>query len=188
MKRRHIIFVVVLVALVAFVGLVWADSPTGLQRGQRPGPYSAVVVTGPERGQPFCYICETADRPAVIIFARAMSEPLGRLVQKVDQALIDYKKEELRGWVTFLFEDQAALDGKIIQWAQKHALRNLPVGVFEDVGGPPAYRLDRETEVYVLLSVKQKVEASFAFRPGELNDEKIADVLRSLPKIVAEKK
>lgn len=186
MKYRKI--AALLVVGVVSLGVARGDTPNGLQRGQRPGPYSAVVVTGPERGQPFCYICETADRPAVIIFARAMSEPLGRLVQKIDQAVMDYKKDELRAWVTFLFNDQSAQDGKIIQWSQKHALRNVPIGVFEDVGGPPAYRLDRESEVYVLLSVKQKVEASFVFKTGELTDEKIADVLRALPKVVSERR
>ena len=48
------------------------DDPcvSGLPPGQKPGPYTFVVSTGKERGQLTCFICETADNPAVLIFAR----------------------------------------------------------------------------------------------------------------------
>ena len=45
------------------------------------------VCTGPNRGKAHCYICEAADRPTVIVLARKMTEPLGKLVQGLDQAL-----------------------------------------------------------------------------------------------------
>ena len=44
------------------------------------------------------------------------------------------------------------------------------------------------TVVTVLLSVKQKVVANFAFRTGELNDAAITEIVRSVPKIVSVKK
>src|SRR5262249_54086684 len=64
---------------------------SGPKTGQRPGPYSALVSVGAERGQPHCFICETADRPAVIVFARKLSDPLGKLVRGLDKALVDHK-------------------------------------------------------------------------------------------------
>jgi hypothetical protein len=124
----------------------------------------------------------------VIIFARQLNDSLGKLAEQVDRALTEHKKAELRGWITFLHDDQLRFDPRVVQWGQKHALRNLPLGVFEDVGGPPSYRLARDAEVTVLLSVKQKVVANFAFRQGELNDEQIAHILKTLPKILASKK
>ena len=99
-----------------------------------------------------------------------------------------HKKAGLRGWVTFLSNDQLGLDPKVVQWGQKHAIRSLPLGVFEDVGGPPSYRLARDADVTVLLFVKQKVVANFAFRAGELGDEKTAEVMKALPRIVGDKK
>jgi hypothetical protein len=161
---------------------------SGLQPGQRPGPYAAVICTGPQRGVSHCYICETADRPAVVIFARTLSEPLGKLAQKLDKASADHKKAELRAWITFLSEDQSSLDARVLAWSQKHALRNVPLGVFEDVDGPPSYRLARDADATVILFVKQKVVANFAFRAGELNDERMADVMKALPKMVTDKK
>ena len=161
---------------------------SGLQPGQRPGPYAAVISTGTHRGESHCYICETADRPAVVVFARSLSDPLGQLAQRLDKALADHKQADLRCWITFLHEDQLSLDAKVVQWSQKYALRNVPLGVFEDVGGPPSYRLAADADVTVLLFVKQKVVANFALRAGELKEQKIEEVLRTLPRIVGEKK
>jgi hypothetical protein len=175
-------------ALVLLV--VAADLPaqeackSGLPPGVRPGPYAAVMVTGPQRGQSFCYICDTADKPAVIIFARTMSDELGKLAHALDKDLATHKSAELRAWITVLHEDQASVDAKIVQWAKQHAVGTVPIGVFEDVVGPPSYRLARDADVTVLLSVKQKVVGNFAFRAGELTDVRIADVLKALPDLV----
>jgi hypothetical protein len=167
-----------------------ADEPckSGLREKQRPGPYTALVSVGPQRGQQHCFICESGDRPVVIIFARQLSEPLGKLVGKLDKALTDHKVAELRAWVTFLAEDHVSLDPKVVQWSKKHATGNVPLGVFEDPVGPPTYLLAREADVTVLLSVKQKVIANFAFRAGELNDAAVGGIMNAVPKIVGEKK
>ena len=156
---------------------------SGPKAGQRPGPYSALVSVGAERGQLHCFICETADRPAVIVFARKLSDPLGKLVRGLDKALADHKDAELRAWVTFLSDDQTALDPKVVEWSKKHALRNVPLAVFEDVVGPPSYLLNRDVDVTVLLAVKQKVVRNFAFRDGELTKERIAEILKTVPEI-----
>ncbi len=179
-----------LLTVIGLASPLLADAPcvSGPRVGQRPGPYSFVLCTGDNRGKSHCYICETADRPAVIVFARSLSEPLGKLAGKLDQALADHKKAELRAWVTVLHEDQNKLDADVVAWAKKHAVRSVPVGVFEDPDGPPSYRLNKEADVTVLLSVKQKVVVNRAFRAGELTDAKIAELLNSLPSIVAPEK
>src|SRR5437764_9695430 len=120
-----------------FCAMASADEPckSGLQPAQRPGPYSSLVAVGPQRGQQHCYICEAADRPVVIVFARSLSDPLGKLVSRIDKSLTEHKTAELRGWVTFLAQDQTTLDPKVVQWSQKHAIRNVPLAVFEDTVG-----------------------------------------------------
>jgi len=177
--------------LACLMGGLWAGAAepcvSGPKTGQRPGPYSSVMCTGDQRGKSHCYICETADRPAVIVFARSLSAPLGKLGAELDKALGEYKKNDLRSWLTLLHEDQSKIDADVLKWAKKHTVRSVPVGVFEDADGPPSYRLHRDAEVTILLSVKQKVVANFAFRAGELTDERIAEVLKAIP-TVAEKK
>jgi hypothetical protein len=172
--------------LCVFCGSTVAEETcrSGLQPGQRPGPYTSVVSTGQERGQSYCYICETADRPAVVVFARSLNEPLAKLVQKLDRALADPKAAELRSWVTFLHEDQPTFDGAVVKWAQDKGLRRVPLGIYEDAIGPITYRLNREADVTVLLFVKQKVVANFAYRAGELDDKGIDAVVKALPEIV----
>ena len=169
--------------------LTLADEPcrSGLHENQRPGPYTSLVSVGPQRGQQHCFICESAARPLVIVFARDLSAPLGKLVAKLDKATNAYKTAELRAWVTFLGDDQVSLDPKVVAWSKKYSTGTVPLGIFEDPAGPPTYLLARDANVTVLLAVKQKVVANFAFRRGELNDAAIFEIMNTLPKIVSEK-
>jgi hypothetical protein len=123
-----------------------------------------------------------------VVFARTLESSLGKLCQQLDRAVVEHKNADLRAWVTFLNEDQLSFDPKVVEWSKKYALRNVPLGVFEDVGGPPSYRLARDAEVTVLVFVKQKVVANFAFRQGEPNDQHIAAIMKTLPKIVRERR
>src|SRR4051794_24385566 len=77
---------------------------SGPQVGQRPGPYSFLVATGPERGQPTCYVCETAEKPGVIVFARSLSEPLAQVLTACDTAVATRPKDAMRAWMTVLGE------------------------------------------------------------------------------------
>lgn len=184
MRARRFQFVLCTLTLLAGVTAAQEPCVSGLKPGQRPGPYSAVVSTGPQRGQSHCFICETGDKPAVIVFARSLSDGLGRLAQEIDRSVARHEKAELRGWMTFVNEDQVNFDPKLVRWSQKYALRNTPTAVFEDKEGPPSYRLSREADVTVLFSVNQKVVANHVFRAGELNDAKIAVVMKDLAKLV----
>jgi hypothetical protein len=179
----------VLFLLSISAALLAADNPcvSGLAPGQRPGPYSSLVAVGPQRGTSHCFICETEDRPAVIVFARTLSDPLAKLLRGLDKAIADNKPVDLRAWVTFLNEDQTSFDPKVVEWARKQAVRSVPLGIFEDAGGPPSYRLHGEADVTVLLSVKQKVVRNFAFRHGELTEKQVAQVLEALPQILPPK-
>ncbi len=179
---------VVLAALVCTSHAVADPCKSGPQPNQRPGPYSAHVSVGKERGTQHCYICEAADKPIIVVFARTTSDPLGKLVKQFDTAVKNNKMPDLRAWVTFLADDQTKLDPQIVKWAQQHALASVPCAVFEDTVGPPTYLIHKEADVTVLLSVKQKVVANFAFRAGELNDAAIADIVKTIPRIINTKK
>jgi hypothetical protein len=170
---------------VCSVALVSADLPSaslvsGLQPGQRTGPYASVISTGPERGKSHCYICATGEKPAVIVFARSLSKDLGPLAMRIEKALADHKAADLRGWITFLKTNQLEFDPQVVRWGQEHALGHLPLGIFEDEGGPPAYRLNRDADVTVLVCNKQKVVANFAFRAGELNAARVAEIVKAI--------
>jgi hypothetical protein len=157
---------------------------SGLKPGQKPGPYTSLVSVGPQRGQLHCFICETEDKPAVVVFARSLSEGLGKLVRGLDKAVLDNKKADLRAWVTFLHDDQQKFDPLVVAWGRQQGIKSVPLGVFEDLVGPPTYRLQRGAELTVLLFVKQKVTRNFAFKDGSLTDAQVEEVLKGIDALV----
>jgi hypothetical protein len=156
---------------------------SGIPVGKRPGPYSFLVATGPQRGQQTCYICEQHEggKPAAVVFARSLSDPLGKLMAKLEEAGAAKKDSGYKAWMTQL-APTADLDA-LAKWAQTQGLKTVPVGAFEDADGPPAYKIARDADVTVMLFVKEKVVANFAFRADELTDAAIDDVIKSVPKL-----
>jgi len=187
MRRPTALFTGLALAAAFLWNPAFAGDPcvSGLKPGAKPGPYSAIVAVGKERGEaPHCFICDTAEHPAVIVFARHLDDPLAKLVAGIDKVVAENKKAELHGWVTFLNDDQSAFDPLVVDWAKKHAIRNVPLAVFEDVAGPPTYKLNRDADLTVLLFTKHKVVNNFAFRSGELTDERIAEILKAIPALL----
>ena len=64
MNRKCCLIVLLTLAVAPWT---WAFDPieSGPKNGARPGPYTFWVSTGANRGQETCFICETADCPAV---------------------------------------------------------------------------------------------------------------------------
>jgi hypothetical protein len=160
---------------------------SGVPVGKRPGPYSFLVATGPQRGQLTCYVCEQHEKnlPAAVVFARNLSDPLGKLLTKLEAAGAKAKDSGYKVWCTQLAAS-ADLDS-LAKWAQKQGLKTVPVGAFEDADGPPSYKLNKDAEVTVLLFTKQKVVANFALRPGELTDKKIDEIVKAVPQLFEKK-
>lgn len=162
---------------------------SGTPVGKRPGPYSFLVATGPQRGQQTCYICEQheKDKPAAVVFARNLTDPLGKLLAKLETAgaIPAAKDSGYKVWMTQL-ADKADLEG-LGKWAQTQGLKTVPVGAFEDADGPPSYKLAKDADVTVLLFTKQKVVANFAFRAGELTDKQVEEVAKAVPQLFEKK-
>jgi hypothetical protein len=159
---------------------------SGLPVGQRPGPYSFLVATGPQRGQQTCFICETAEKPAIIVFSRRTSDSLGKLLVRCDEFINSQPKDAVNAWMTVLGEKTISLDD-LAKWGKQTGLKSLPVGVFDDPVGPPSYKLNSEAEVTVILFTNRKVVANFAFRSGELNDAAIKKIGETFPKLIEKK-
>lgn len=155
---------------------------SGPQVGQRPGPYSFLVASGPQRGQPTCYVCETAEKPAAIVFARSLSEPLAKVLAACDAEVAARPKDAMRAWLTVLGEKTTGLDD-LGRWATRAGLKGVPVGVFDDAVGPPSYKLADEADVTVVLFENRKVVANFAFRSGELDDVAIKQISEQLGRL-----
>jgi hypothetical protein len=158
---------------------------SGVPVGKRPGPYSFLVATGAQRGQQTCYICEQheGNKPSAVVFGRTLSDSLAKLLSKLEAAGAEKKDSGYKVWMTQLTAS-ADLDA-LAKWAQKQGLKTVPIGAYEDADGPPSYKLNKEADVTVILFVKQKVVANFAFRADELNDKAIENVLKAAPELFA---
>ena len=135
------------------------------------------VVTGPKRGVLHCFICETADKPAVIIFAHALrlARQVGRRHRQGDGPLQGPPQLD-----HFPALRPRRLRPQARGVARKHAIANVPLAVVEDLAGPPGYTINKDADVTVLLSVKQKVVANFAFRAGDLTDARVDEILKAM--------
>jgi hypothetical protein len=193
-ERKHTftmirIFYLILALLFVCTLTINAEDPcvSGVPVGRRPGPYSFLVATGPQRGKQTCYICEQheGNKPSAVVFAHGLTDPLAKLLSKLEAAGTDKKDSGYKVWMTQL-TTSADLD-LLAKWAQTKGLKSTPVGAFEDADGPPSYKLNKDAEVTIILFAKQKVVANFAFRIGELNDKSIEEVLKAVPQLFEKK-
>jgi hypothetical protein len=162
---------------------------SGPEVGSEPGMYPVVLSTGPDRGKPTCLFCAAGSRPAVAVFVRTPNDLSGKLAAKLDKALADHKAAQLRSWIVFISKDPDALDAQLVRWSRQLNLRSLPVGIYVDPNeeGPENYRLARWADVTVVMLVKQKVTATFAFREDELTDEAVQRVSQAVGELFDDK-
>ena len=117
-----------------------------------------------------------------------MSDPLTSLVKKIDkrmQATAGKTPRHLGAYVVFMNKTNG-LDQRIRGMAEKAALKQVDLGI--DVP-PQAYAVSDEADVTVVVynpgrRRQQKVTANFAFRKGELNDARIADIVKSIAAVL----
>lgn len=173
-----------LLTVLAFISIAVPKEPvaSGPTVGQKPGPYSFLVATGTQRGQPTCFVCETAEKPGVIVFARSVSAPLAQLMTACDEAIAARPKDTIRGWMTVLGEKAIGLE-ELGKWSKQQGLTTMPVGVFDDAVGPPSYKLGPEADVTVLLFINRKVTANYTFRADELKPADITVIAAEAAKL-----
>jgi hypothetical protein len=182
MRNCHWICAIAATAMFAAAARAKDPCVSGPQVGQRPGPYSFLVASGPQKGQLTCYVCETAEKPGLIIFSRSLSDPLTKLVTACDEAVAARPKDSMFGWLTVLGEKTVRLED-LGKWAKQAGLKTMPTGVFDDPVGPPSYKLNHDADVTVLLFVDRKVVSNYAFRAGELDDAAIKRITADLSKL-----
>ena len=145
----------------------FAPPVSGPAVGEKPAPYSFVVCTGAQRGKLHCFVCEAADKPFIVFFARQATPELGLMARRCEEAAREAKGADGRGWVTFLLPDQLAFDGQARRFATDHKLAAFAVGVFEDPVGPPDYKIGAGVPLTVVVARGEKVRKTFAFGAGE---------------------
>lgn len=121
-----------------------------------------------------------------MIFAREVSGPLTSLVKKIDEATTKNGDCKMGSFVVFC-SDSEGLEKQLKELSDKEKFSKIVLSI-DNPSGPPKYNVAKEADVTVVLYNKQKVEANYSFKKGELSDKKIEEIIAALTKILPEKK
>jgi hypothetical protein len=120
----------------------------------------------------------------VNVFARGLTDDLASLVKQLDAVVGKNEEKKMGGFVVLLSEDPDADEAKVVAFAEKHGIKNLPLTIFDGVAGPPAYNLAQEAEVTVNMWAKQEVKVNHAFGKGGLTASAVKQVVAETAKIL----
>jgi hypothetical protein len=122
-----------------------------------------------------------------MVFARDLSDPLASLAKKLDAATVKNKESRMGSFIVFLNDDED-IDKKLKDLADKEHLAKIALAVMANKAGPnpKSYKIDKDADVTVVLYHKNKCEANYAFKKGEMTesdvDKIVADVAKIVPK------
>jgi hypothetical protein len=166
-----------------------ADEPlrSGLQPGEEIATtFEPLNVTGPHAGEPYCLICENGFSPVAMLFAREVSEPLVKLLVRLDAATAQHQAHQMGSFVVFL-DDNPELPRQLSELARKHAFKHLVLSI-DPPAGPEGFKVSPEAELTAVLYYEQVVKANHALRKGELTPKAVDRILADVPKILPAKK
>jgi hypothetical protein len=162
---------------------------SGPQAGRTlPGPFLSLVAHSGDPGlvgKRNDFVEMHGQNPVVMVFAREMTKPLTRLLNKLDAAAAEHKSARMRVVVVMLSDDDS-LEDNLKKCGEEQGIKHVNLAIMEP-DGPKNYDLSRESEVTVLLYKRLKVEANHAFKKGELTEEGLKSILADVPKITAKR-
>jgi hypothetical protein len=120
----------------------------------------------------------------VAVFAREITDDLASLVKQIDEVVGKNEEKKMAAFVVLLSEDSDAVSPPLEKLAEKHSIAHTPLTVFDGVAGPSSYKIAEDADVTVLLWVGQKVKVNHAFAKGELNAEKIKEIVKTTDEIL----
>jgi hypothetical protein len=187
-KTTHAIVAAVLM-LLTISALAHAENKlnSGLQPGEELSAlFEPLNVTGPFAGEQHCLVCENGANPVAMIFARELSQPLVKLIARIDAATGKHKGQDMGSFVVFL-SDKEELKSQLEETAKEHKLEHIILSTF-DPAGPEGFKVANSAAVTVVLYESHKVQANHAFAKGQLTDKSIEAILADVPKILPAEK
>jgi hypothetical protein len=153
---------------------------SGLQVGDK-AELAFVVkdVTGPKKGGELCYRCQFGTAAVINIQARQITDELAGLVKQLDQLVDDPADDAKRkkAFVVLLTDDPDDGQERLEKLAQRLALHNIPLTIFDGLRGPRGYDIARKAEVTVMMWNQSKIEHNWAFATGKLNAAAVKQIV-----------
>jgi hypothetical protein len=167
-------------------GLQAAGIKSGPQVGEKvPGPFHPLNINGEKAGEKNCLYCSNGSNPVAMVFARQCSEPLTKLIKRIDEATVKNKDAKMGSFVVFCNDDEGLKD-MLAKIAQDQNLKETILAI-DNPAGPQKYNVSKDADVTVVLYLDHEVKANYAYKKGELTEKDIEKVVNDLPKILPSK-
>src|SRR5436309_3184109 len=102
MRTQHLLAAALIVVFALGVVVAAETVKSGPQVGQQvPGPFHPLNINGEAAGQKQCLYCKNGNNPVAMIFARSTSEPLTKLVKKLDACCAKNSEAKMGSFVVF---------------------------------------------------------------------------------------
>jgi len=180
----HLISLAIVLSL-SILGTARADDlPTSVPVGSRLGhKLCETFVNGPDAGKKQSLICTLAGRPAVLIYAREIDTTLLKLLKKLDAiAQTGNEQKMISSCVLLTNEDENVERLQKLAQREKFEATLLATTPYEEgkrYFSANAGNLHKEAFVTVIVLQRLKVEASYAFRKGELKDANLEEIAKA---------
>lgn len=187
---KRVLSLGLVVAVVAFAGVVHAELKSGLQKGEKIGVFIVEKVAGNptdgvDEGQKLCYRCKLGNRPVVTVFTRTADENVAKLMKKLDGFVAHNESKKAASFVNLLGDNPKQLEKQADALVKKSHAKHVAVVVpIDHKAGPDNINLNPKAAVTVLIYKKGEIAANHAFAPGELNDAAIAKIMADTGKIL----
>jgi hypothetical protein len=117
----------------------------------------------------------------VCVFARKTSEPLTSLVKQIDAKIGE--NGQLKSFVVIMTKEKDTTAAELRKLAQEAGIKNIPLTMFGDPGGPPDYELSRDADITVLMWKGHKVKVGHGYK-GDLTDNEVQTIMADIPKVL----
>jgi hypothetical protein len=180
-------------ATLLFAGNTLADEPlkSGPPVGERNnrGKFLPQFVAGPGTGEQRCPVWTYDTDLVVLIFVREVNDPLTSLVKKIDDkvtAAVGKQPNDKKLGTFVIIGDADGRADQLRKLAENHSLKNVSLCIS---AAPPRYEISNDAEVTVVIynpdrPGRQKVQANFALRKGELDEAKADAIVEALMKVL----
>jgi hypothetical protein len=184
--RKH--FVAGACCLTLIVGTVMAAETvkSGPQVGDKlAGPFHPLNINGDKAGEKNCLYCSNGDHPVAMVFAREVSEPLTKLIKKIDACTAKNSGAKMGSFVVFCNDDEKLAD-QLKELAKTAELKETILAI-DNPAGPKGYNVSKDADVTVVLYVERTVKANYSFKKGDLTEKDVEKVLEDVSKIIPAK-
>ena len=103
------------------------------------------------------------------------------MVKQIDKKIDE--NDQLKSFVVVTGADPDKTPDELRKLAKDGKIKNVPLTMFGEPGGPPDYELSRDADITVLMWNNGKVKVNHAYK-GELTDKDIGAIVADIPKLL----